>query len=87
MVRVILVQLVLFLLPFIGWGIFLLVTRGLSDARAGYFIGPMPYWLAVIGLILSIVGFLALGIVGERETGVYHPLRFEDGKLVPGGFE
>ncbi|MDQ0313885.1 DUF6111 family protein [Amorphus orientalis] len=87
MVRVILVQLILFLLPFIGWAIFLAVTRGLSDARASYFIGPMPYWLAVAGLILSIAGFLALGVVGDQETGVYHPLRFEDGKLVPGGFD
>ncbi|MEW5420619.1 DUF6111 family protein [Amorphus sp. 3PC139-8] len=87
MVRVIIVQLVLFLLPFIGWGIYLAVTRGLSDARSSYFIGPMPYWLAVAGLLLSIAGFLALGVVGEHATGVYHPLRFEDGKLVPGSFD
>ncbi|MGX1097982.1 DUF6111 family protein [Amorphus sp. MBR-141] len=87
MVRIVIVQLVLFLLPFIGWAIFLLVTRGLTATRSQYFIGPMPYWLAVAGLALSIIGFLTLGVTSERSDGVYQPLIFEDGKLVPGGFK
>ena len=87
MVRIVIVQLILFLLPFVGWAIFLLVTRGLTATRSQYFIGPMPYWLAVAGLALSIAGFLTLGVTSEREDGVYRPLVFEDGKLVPGEFQ
>lgn len=87
MARIIFIQIVLFLLPFIGWAIFLLVTRGLTETRARYFIGGAPYWLTVAGLLLSVAGFIALGATGERSDGVYKPLTFEDGKLVPGGFE
>lgn len=87
MVRIVIIQLILFLLPFIGWAIFLFVTRGLTATRSQYFIGPMPYWLAVAGLALSITGFLTLGVTSQRDDGVYHPLVFEDGKLVPGGFD
>lgn len=87
MARIIIVQIVLFLLPFIGWAIFLAVTRGLTATRSQYFIGPMPYWLAVAGLLLSVIGFVALGATGERSLGVYKPLTFENGKLVPGGFQ
>lgn len=85
MLRLILIQLFLFLLPFIGFGVFLWATAGFEAARAGYQ-GARLIWMITIGAGLMVIGFIALAALGEQHTGPYQPLRYEDGQLVPGRF-
>jgi hypothetical protein len=85
MLRLILIQLFLFMLPFIGFGVFLWATAGFEAARAGYH-GARLIWMITIGAGLMVIGFVALAAFGEQETGPYQPLRYEDGQLVPGRF-
>lgn len=56
MLRVLIVEILLFLMPFIGYGAYLLLWRRPmppegSDAR---------FWLVVAGLVCAIVGFVTL---------------------------
>jgi len=85
MLRLVLIQLFLFLLPFIGLGVFLWATAGFEAAKAGYQ-GTRLIWLVTAGAGLMVIGFILLGALGEEHTGPYQPLRFEDGQLVPGRF-
>lgn len=86
MLRVVLFQLFLFLLPFIGFGIYVWVTRGLAAAQSS-FGAQRIVWLAISGGVLMAGGLIALAVFGGAETGQYVPLRFEDGQLIRGGFQ
>lgn len=85
MLRLILIQLFLFALPFIGFGVFLWATAGFEAARAGYR-GARLIWLITLGAGLMVIGFILLGTLGQQAQGTYQPLRYEDGQLVPGRF-
>lgn len=82
MIRLVAIQIGLFLLPFLAWaGWNALLGR---SAAEGNWRRRAPA-LAFVGLALVIVAFLVLAAFdGGSATGVYVPDRFEGGRLVPG---
>ena len=85
MIRVIVTQVVLFLLPFIGFFVYRLATHGWTGARIASF-GPARSYLILAGGLLVLAGFIFFALTGGESTGVYVPTQYQDGKLVPGGF-
>lgn len=46
------------------------------------------FWLFVIGVALMVATLSYIGLhEGVDAGGKYHPPRYEDGKVVPGGFD
>lgn len=84
--RVILVNLLFFLLPFIGYGLFLFFTRDRIDA-SDVLRGKPFFWLVGSGMACVVIGLVVLATyqTGTPEA-VYVPTRYENGELVPGGF-
>lgn len=86
MLRLTLIEIILFLLPFAVYGAWrLLQTNVPADPR------PMPsVLLGVIGGLLAAIGLVALVVVGERTgdpgSGRYVPARIENGEMQRGGF-
>ncbi len=74
-----------FLLPFIAFGIYVLIARW-RDARGGPRWENAPWvWLVSAGLVLVILSLVGLALVGDGNIdGTYIPGRFEDGRIVPG---
>ena len=69
MIRIVIQQLAIFLLPLLLYVAYLLISRRIA-AAAGR---PRPkwedgawYWLIVIGLVLSIAFFVGMGLFGEK---------------------
>lgn len=87
MIRLVAIQIGLFLLPF---AVYALVSAVRARAvSAGVIRADAPLAkLALVGLLLMIVAFLVLAAFdGGSATGVYVPDRFENGRLVPGHIE
>ena len=87
MLRVVLQQLLLFLLPIAGYLAYALWQRQRAR-RAG---GPVTaleqgpwFWLIAAGLVLSIAGFVVLGTESGGRSMSYEPAHLENGKVVPG---
>ena len=84
MIRPIATELVLFLIPFLVYGLFLLATRrGLFDPTS------WPLWrlasLAAIATVLMIAGFAGIVSFGAPADTIYIPAHVDkNGKLVPG---
>ena len=84
MIRPILTELSLFILPFVLYGLFLVLTR------AGLFHPDSWSWrvlawltlAALLSVLASFVVFAQFG--GEPARSTYVPAHVEDGKLVPG---
>ena len=59
--------------------------------QAGHEVPPLkgPLFAAVVASIaLAVLSFVVLGLGQEANDGKqYHPARYENGVLVPGGFE
>jgi len=77
--------LVLFLAPFLLFGIYLSLLRRNPFTRRSW--DGHVSWLVLAGLIVVIAGFIYTGLVAERSTGAYVPTHIENGVLVPGHFE
>ena len=77
-------ELGLFLLPFALFLVFLVATQ--REAFAPEHWRGVRGWLAIAGVTLGIVGFVAETLLLDRPVGLYRPAHLEDGKLVPGGF-
>ena len=81
MARTIVIQLVLFLLPFLGYAFYRLL---LSDAQAD---GRKTWPIRVLfgaGAALAVTGFVYLALTEERSPNMCHePARYEDGELIP----
>lgn len=84
MIRPILTELSLFLLPFVLYGVFLLLTRaGLFHPESWSW--RVLGWLTVAALLSVVVSFVTLAqIGGEPARSTYVPAHIENGKLVPG---
>jgi hypothetical protein len=84
MIRPILTEAVLFLVPFAIYAAYLLATRaGVLDAASW----PLPVltWLTIAALSLMIVSFLAIAeFSGAPPGSAYTPAHIENGRLVPG---
>jgi len=84
MIRPILLELSLFVTPFVAYALFLWATRaGVVDVSAW----PMPrvLWLSVAALVLVIASFVLLAEFSGAPPGTtYVPAHMENGRLVPG---
>ena len=85
MIRPVFTELVLFLIPFLVYGLFLLAMRkGVLDPASW----PLPRlaWLAIVALVLMIGGLVGLATFGGAPPGsLYIPAHIdESGNFVPG---
>ena len=87
MVRFLAFNAVFFLLPFAGYGLWLVVTRG-SASNAGDWTVRTIAGLAVGGIVLMTISLLFfINFQGDPPGGKYTPAVIEDGKIVPGHIE
>ncbi|VAW11174.1 hypothetical protein MNBD_ALPHA09-926 [hydrothermal vent metagenome] len=81
--RVILFELLIFLLPFLAFAAWAYVKRG--DDTTPLFDDAPVFWLSVVGLVGVVIGFLSFSSLERTGTDVvYEPARMEDGRVVPG---
>jgi len=85
MIRVIISQIVLFLLPFLAFFVYRVATRGWTGAKVAS-LGRTGFYLVIAGGVLVAASFVVLAIVGGESEGVYVPAQYRDGQLIPGGF-
>ena len=84
MIRPVLVEVALFLLPFLAYGVFLWVARaGVIDASA--WAPARLAWLLIAALALMLGSFVMLAEFGGAPPGsTYVPAHLDAGKLRPG---
>ncbi|MCC6982149.1 MAG: hypothetical protein IT535_02655 [Bauldia sp.] len=87
MARLLAYNLAFFLLPFVVYGVYIVLTRrslGTSDDWSLKVFG----WLLLAGAAVMLVGlFLVTTFGGASPNLDYHPATLRDGQIVPGGFE
>jgi Family of unknown function (DUF6111) len=84
MARVVALQLLLFLLPFIGYAFYLYFSSLDPLKREAWENSPV-YWLAVIGLVLTIAGFVVTATFSGAPPGAtYTPAQMHEGQIEPG---
>jgi hypothetical protein len=86
MLRLLSQEVLLFLLPFGAYALLLVARQRLPFMREPW-TGQAALVLATIGLMLAVVGLVALGLLGPRHRGAYQPAHIEKGRLVPGHME
>jgi hypothetical protein len=85
MTRALFSELILFLLPFVVFGLYLVVRRRNPLAIAAW--NDKIGWLVLAGLGCVIVALLYTGLTAERKTGAFTPTHVENGRVVPGQFQ
>lgn len=86
MLRIILTQLLLFSLPFIGFAIWLFINKK-AQTSENWRKGPM-LWLVIVGGLLVIAGLVTLTLrEGLPEGQTYRPAELRDGQFIPGRYE
>src|ERR1700737_2748689 len=84
MVRPVLTEVALFLLPFVAYGIYLWSTRA-GGLRADSWTLPRTLWVLIFALVLMIGSFVVLAQWGGAPPGsTYVPAHSENGRFVPG---
>lgn len=84
MARIVLLNIFMFLLPFLVYAAYLYLVRD-DDAETDYWREAPIKWLFVIGLVLVVVGLMSLiSFSGGGPEGTYEPPTVEDGEIVPG---
>lgn len=84
MLRAIIEEVLLFVLPFCIFAAYLVVKRRNPLDVAHW--SRHAFLLAVAGLALAISLFVVEGFVAPRDRGAYEPPHMENGVLVPGRF-
>ena len=84
MIRVVVEEFALFLVPFLLFAVVLVLTRRNVLAIDSW--SRSASWLALAGLLVVVGGFVLTGLFAERHTGPYVPPHMEGGRPVPGGF-
>ena len=79
-----LVEISLFLTPFVAYAIFVWATRaGVLDLKAWSL--PVLGWLTLAAFLLMIVSFVVMAqFGGVPPSSTYVPAHMENGRLVPG---
>ncbi|MCB1483190.1 MAG: hypothetical protein KDJ55_14815 [Rhodobiaceae bacterium] len=86
MLRIIAIQALFFLLPFLVYGFWLYFSRQVVNAPENW--KPHLFWLVVAGFVVTIAAFIAMAAFsGAPTTGVYTPPEIRDGVVVPGTIE
>ena len=84
MIRPLLTEVALFLVPFIAYAVFLWATReGVLDPASW----PLPrlMWLTICALVLLLGSFVVIAqFSGAPPRSTYVPAHIEKGRLVPG---
>jgi uncharacterized protein DUF6111 len=86
MLRIALIDILLFLLPFLAYAAYMIWVKGVAP---GNVMNTAPvYWLLAIGfgLLFAVTATLVQFSGGSRE-GTYHPPVIEDGVIRPGGVD
>ncbi|MHB2167101.1 DUF6111 family protein [Alsobacter sp. R-9] len=78
-------ELLLFLLPFLLFGLFLALRRR-SPFQRVHWDGHVS-WLFLAGLAVAFGYLMWTGFTAERGTGPYVPAHMENGRFVPGRIE
>ena len=84
MIRVLIEGFLTFLIPFVLFGIVLVIARRNPFRREAW--AERVLVLAIAGIACVIAGLVLTGILAERATGIYEPAHMENGQLVPGRF-
>jgi hypothetical protein len=86
MLRIALIDILLFALPFLIYAAYMITVKG--TAPASLWQSAPIFWLlaAGFGLLLVTMATLVQFSGGER-GGTYHPPVIEDGKIKPGGVD
>lgn len=85
MTRAFLQGLVLFLLPFVLFGAYLVILRRNALAWSSW--SGSSFWLTMAGLVMVILSLVATGLLSEGQTGAFVPTHIENGRVVPGQFQ
>lgn len=84
MIRVLLIQLSLFFLPFAIYAGYLVVARKQQLSKGLLAVMPVAQ-LTIAGMGLVIIGLIVLATFGGSDPGgTYTPAILKDGKIVPG---
>ena len=84
MIRAILEEALLFLIPFAAFALFLLIRRRNPLVWTSW--SNQAVWLVITGLMLGVVALLITGLSADRQRGAFEPPHMENGRLVPGQF-
>lgn len=85
MLRALIEEILLFVLPFCVFAGYLVVKRRNPFDVAHW--SPHLFVLSVIGLVLAAGLFALTALNAPRHSGAYEPPHMEDGRLVPGRFK
>ena len=84
MIRTVLTEIGIFLVPFAVYAIFLIATRSGVTLLASWPL-HMIAKLTLVALVMVIVSFVALAeLTGAPPNSTYVPAHIENGRLVPG---
>ncbi|WP_448033984.1 DUF6111 family protein [Bradyrhizobium liaoningense] len=84
MIRTVLTEIGIFLIPFAVYALFLAATRSGLFARSSWPV-PIVARLALVAIVLVIAGLIGLAhFSGAPPDSTYVPAHVENGKLVPG---
>ncbi|WP_440637856.1 DUF6111 family protein [Bradyrhizobium sp. PUT101] len=84
MIRTVLTEIGIFLIPFAVYALFLAATRSGLFARSSWPV-PIVARLALAAIVLVIAGLIGLAhFSGAPPDSTYVPAHVENGKLVPG---
>jgi hypothetical protein len=83
MLRIALIDILLFSLPFLVYGAYMILVKG--AAPASLWQGAPILWLLAAGCGLLLVTMATLiQFAGGKPGGIYHPPSLEDGVIKPG---
>jgi len=83
LLRIALIDILLFSLPFLIYGAYMLSVRGVAPASLWQ--GAPIFWLLAAGCGLLLVTMATLiQFSGGQPGGIYHPPTLEDGVIKPG---
>ncbi|MBD8876053.1 MULTISPECIES: DUF6111 family protein [Stappiaceae] len=86
MFRVVLSHMILFLLPFVGYAVWLWIKKK-SQTSENWKNGPMA-WLTLAGVLLVLISLVIFATFQKMPEGTeYRPSRMENGVFIPGGYE
>jgi cytochrome bd-type quinol oxidase subunit 1 len=86
MLRAILEGVLLFVLPFAGFAIYLLLI-GQNPLHPEVWSKKALSWLTIAALVVCIAGVIVVGAGRQLESGTFVPSHVdESGRFVPGGF-
>jgi hypothetical protein len=85
MTRVLIEELLFFLLPFALFAIWLLIRRK-SPLKRAHWDGQVS-WIVLAGLVLTLATLLVTAFIAPRGGGAYVPAHMENGQFVPGRIE